>query len=158
MSTKVCFLGNGETCKTSYLNYLTQGTYPRVHRYTPTLGVEVVPVAGTPYVIWDIAGQERYGGMHDGYYIGSNRVIFFADASNNETVDALEKWLRDYKRVCDQSVSDDMAILLTKCDMAVEEVVHRCKDFAKQHKIRCFQISLVDDTRFRVPSLTQIFA
>ena len=39
--------------------------------YTPTLGVEVHPIAhrGVVFNFWDLAGDERYEGLRDGYII-----------------------------------------------------------------------------------------
>ena len=44
-------------------------------KYIPTLGVEVRPLRFStnfgPIVfnVWDTAGQEKFGGLRDGYYI-----------------------------------------------------------------------------------------
>ena len=44
-------------------------------KYIPTLGVEVRPLRfATNFVpivfnVWDTAGQEKFGGLRDGYYI-----------------------------------------------------------------------------------------
>jgi GTP-binding nuclear protein Ran len=153
---KVCFVGSGDSGKTCYRRYLTLGRRVDVDTepYVPTLGVEVDRT--NYYVIWDTAGQDKYGGLRDGYFIGSKRVVFFVDASSKSSVRALPNLFRDYRRVCDQSVTDDMAILVTKCDIAEEDVVAHCKRFANKQNIRVFEISLLDTPTYP-PTLEEIF-
>ena len=53
--------------------YICAGEFEK--KYIPTLGVEVRPLRFStnfgPIVfnVWDTAGQEKFGGLRDGYYI-----------------------------------------------------------------------------------------
>lgn len=63
------------------IRVITLGPFPSHACYlvTPaTLGVEVHPLmfhtnrGAIKYNVWDTAGQEKFGGLRDGYYIQGN--------------------------------------------------------------------------------------
>jgi small GTP-binding protein len=67
--------------------------------YNPTLGVEVHPVviSNTTFNVWDCAGQERFGGLRDGYYLmGDAAIIMFDNMASFES--AKGKWTLDIRR------------------------------------------------------------
>lgn len=105
---KCVVVGNGNTGKTNYVMKLLSDsikghTFPSCdygEEYVATLGVEVHPVEHKDYVInfWDCAGQERYGGLRDGYYImGDMAIVMFCDADSFASV---AKWRQDLHRAC----------------------------------------------------------
>lgn len=74
---KVMFIGNAKTRKTSIARMLLSTNYDK---YIPTLGVEVSVyrgVSGITYNLWDCAGQHRYCGLREGYYVKANIIILF---------------------------------------------------------------------------------
>lgn len=74
---KVVLVGDGGVGKTTYVRRLSpykgqrQTLAPFEPKYVATLGVEVHPVdyAGVRLNMWDTAGQEKFGGLRDGYYV-----------------------------------------------------------------------------------------
>ena len=72
-----------------------------------TLGVEVHPLRFTtnygPLVfnVWDTAGQEKFGGLRDGYYIQGQCAILMFDVSSRVTYKNVPNWHRDLVRVCE---------------------------------------------------------
>lgn len=59
-------------------------------KYVATLGVEVHPLlfhtnrGPIKFNVWDTAGQEKFGGLRDGYYIkGSQKIFFFKKQKEN---------------------------------------------------------------------------
>ncbi|MEX0596090.1 MAG: ADP-ribosylation factor-like protein [Candidatus Paceibacterota bacterium] len=71
--------------------------------YNPTLGVEVHPVivSNTTFNIWDCAGQERFGGLRDGYYImGDAAIIMFDNMESFRS--AKGKWTLDMRRTLER--------------------------------------------------------
>ena len=72
-----------------------------------TLGVEVHPLTfntnfGTIcFNVWDTAGQEKFGGLRDGYYIQGQCGIIMFDVTSRITYKNVPNWHRDLKRVCE---------------------------------------------------------
>ena len=81
----------------------------RVLTFTPpaTLGVEVHPLSfstnfGTIcFNVWDTAGQEKFGGLRDGYYIQGQCGIIMFDVTSRITYKNVPNWHRDLERVCE---------------------------------------------------------
>ena len=49
--------------------------------------------------VWDTAGDQRFTGLADGYYINADAAIFFVD-NTAESRAQLKRWHRDFRRVC----------------------------------------------------------
>jgi GTPase SAR1 family protein len=52
--------------------------------YLPTVGSDVFRVSteGRNLTVWDTAGQETYGYLHEGYYRGSDAVVVVSKRPN----------------------------------------------------------------------------
>lgn len=102
---KVILVGDGGSGKTSYLNRLVAGRLFEP-RYIPTLGTDLTPMAvmtnhGT-YVfnIWDIAGQEKYGGtLREKYYENADGMLVFFDVSSNLAHKNAKQWENNVKTI-----------------------------------------------------------
>ena len=76
-------------------------------RLAATLGVEVHPLSfstnfGTIcFNVWDTAGQEKFGGLRDGYYIQGQCGIIMFDVTSRITYKNVPNWHRDLERVCE---------------------------------------------------------
>ena len=72
-----------------------------------TLGVEVHPLAFTTnlgpitFNVWDTAGQEKFGGLRDGYYIQGQCAIIIFDVTSRITYKNVPTWHKDLVRVCE---------------------------------------------------------
>ena len=51
--------------------------------------------------VWDTAGQEKFGGLRDGYYIAANAAIIMFDVTSRITYRSVPIWHRDVTRVCE---------------------------------------------------------
>ena len=75
--------------------------------YTATLGVEVHPLVfytnkgPIRFNVWDTAGQEKFGGLRDGYYIQGQCAIIMFDVTSRVTYKNVPNWHRDLVRVCE---------------------------------------------------------
>jgi GTP-binding nuclear protein Ran len=82
---------------------------PRLICYlsTATLGVEVHPLkfhtnfGDLTFNVWDTAGQEKFGGLRDGYYIQGQCGIIMFDVTSRITYKNVPNWHRDLERVCE---------------------------------------------------------
>ena len=50
---------------------------------------------------WDTAGQEKFGGLRDGYYIKGQCAIIMFDLTSRVTYKNVPNWHRDLVRVCE---------------------------------------------------------
>ena len=50
---------------------------------------------------WDTAGQEKFGGLRDGYYIQGQCAIIMFDVTSRVTYKNVPSWHRDLVRVCE---------------------------------------------------------
>lgn len=82
-STKVIFVGQPRTGKTRTVEQLlndSQETSKNTHIYTPTESVHISRYKnknGKEFIIWDTAGDRRYEGLGEAYYIGAEICITF---------------------------------------------------------------------------------
>ena len=51
--------------------------------------------------VWDTAGQEKFGGLRDGYYIQGQCGIIMFDVTSRVTYKNVPNWHRDLVRVCE---------------------------------------------------------
>jgi len=83
---KIVLIGDGGVGKTAYVKRLRTGEFEK--RYIPTMGVEVHPFTyktnryNRTFNFWDCAGQEKYGGLQEGYWLGANGFIVMFDVTN----------------------------------------------------------------------------
>ncbi|CAG9817057.1 unnamed protein product [Phaedon cochleariae] len=106
MPTFKCVLvGDGGTGKTTFVKRHMTGEFEK--RYVATLGVEVHPLVfhtnrgAIRFNVWDTAGQEKFGGLRDGYYIQGQCAIIMFDVTSRVTYKNVPNWHRDLVRVCE---------------------------------------------------------
>ncbi|KPP62622.1 hypothetical protein Z043_119182 [Scleropages formosus] len=81
--------------------------FPPVRLGAATLGVEVHPLVfhtnrgAIKFNVWDTAGQEKFGGLRDGYYIQAQCAIIMFDVTSRVTYKNVPNWHRDLVRVCE---------------------------------------------------------
>ena len=94
--------------------------------YPETLGVEVHPLVFytnrgvIQFNCWDTAGQEKFGGLRDGYYRQSQGAILMFDVTSQVTYNNVTRWHGDLVRVC-----GDIPIVL--CGNKVDVRGHQVK-------------------------------
>lgn len=102
---KCVLVGDGGTGKTTFVKRHMTGEFEK--RYVATLGVEVHPLVfhtnrgAIRFNVWDTAGQEKFGGLRDGYYIQGQCAIIMFDVTSRVTYKNVPNWHRDLVRVCE---------------------------------------------------------
>lgn len=87
--------------------FVTPAIFTFLMQSVATLGVEVHPLSfstnfGTIcFNVWDTAGQEKFGGLRDGYYIQGQCGIIMFDVTSRITYKNVPNWHRDLERVCE---------------------------------------------------------
>ena len=108
---KLVIVGDGGVGKTAFTLRILGHEFQS--KYIATLGVEVHPVLVnnqsqnetgrwvsdvTRLNVWDTAGQEKFGGLRDGYYIQAQCGIVMFDLSSRLSLKNAEFWVRDLSK------------------------------------------------------------
>ena len=102
---KLILVGDGGVGKTTFVKRHLTGEFEK--KYVATLGVEVHPLefhtnrGKLKFNVWDTAGQEKFGGLRDGYYIQGQCAIIMFDVTSRITYKSVPNWHRDLTRVCE---------------------------------------------------------
>lgn len=152
---KLILVGDGGVGKTTFVKRHLSGEFEK--RYIATLGVEVHPLTfftnlgQVIYDCWDTAGQEKFGGLRDGYYINGQAAIIMFDVTSRVSYKNVPIWHRDLTRVC-----DDIPIVLcgNKVDVKDRKVTPKQISFQrKKANIQYYDISAKSNYNFEKPFL-----
>jgi len=151
---KLVLVGDGGTGKTTFVKRHLTGEFEK--KYIATLGVEVHPLDfftnfGTiRFNVWDTAGQEKFGGLRDGYYIQGQCGIIMFDVTAKITYRSVPNWHRDLERVC-----ENIPIVLcgNKVDVKERKVKVGQITFHRKKNLQYFEISAKSNYNFEKPFL-----
>jgi GTP-binding nuclear protein Ran len=162
---KLVLVGDGGTGKTTFVKRHLTGEFEKKYIGTPlpslftvlaTLGVEVHPLTFHtnfgPIVFntWDTAGQEKFGGLRDGYYIQGQCAIIMFDVTSRITYKNVPNWHRDLVRVC-----ENIPIVLcgNKVDIKERKVKAKSITFHRKKNLQYYDISAKSNYNFEKPFL-----
>jgi len=151
---KLILIGDGGTGKTTFVKRHLTGEFEK--KYIPTLGVEVHPLTFHtncgPIIFncWDTAGQEKFGGLRDGYYIQGQAAIILFDVTSRMTYKNVPNWHRDVVRVC-----ENIPIVLcgNKVDLKDRKVKAKQITFHRKRNLQYYDISAKSNYNFEKPFL-----
>ena len=151
---KLVIVGDGGTGKTAFVKRHISGEFEK--KYIPTIGVEVHPMkfytncGEIQFNVWDTAGQEKYGGLRDGYYIQAQCGIIMFDVTARETYKNVQVWHRDLTRVCENI---PICLVGNKCDLKDRKVKPRQITFHRKKNLQYYDISAKSNYNFEKPFL-----
>jgi len=151
---KLILVGDGGTGKTTFEKRHLTGKFEK--KYIATLGVEVHPLTfhtnrgPIRFNCWDTAGQEKFGGLRDGYYIQGQAAIIMFDVTSRTTYKNVPNWHRDLVRVC-----ENIPIVLcgNKVDVKDRKVKPKQITFHRKKNLQYYDISAKSNYNFEKPYL-----
>ena len=156
-SFKIVLIGDKNTGKTAYTKKLVNNQYETT--YVPTLGVEVHPHyidtnKGQYEVhLWDTAGDDKFAGLRNGYYIQSHAAIAFYTKNSDHS--KTDKMIEKFKN---HNSDGKVVIVWTKQDEDDEkeyfEVMNCVSDgqnYLRRHKYAVDAISTMNGTNLNEP-------
>ncbi|KAK2072888.1 hypothetical protein P8C59_007215 [Phyllachora maydis] len=151
---KLVLVGDGGTGKTTFVKRHLTGEFEK--KYHATLGVEVHPLGFSTnfgqiqFDVWDTAGQEKFGGLRDGYYINGQCGIIMFDVTSRITYKNVPNWHRDLVRVC-----ENIPIVLcgNKVDVKERKVKAKTITFHRKKNLQYYDISAKSNYNFEKPFL-----
>ena len=100
--------------------------------------------------IWDTAGQEKLGGLREGYYIGSHAAILMFDVTARITYKNIPRWYKDISRICE---SIPIVLVGNKVDQKERIVKARQITFHRKRNLQYFDISAKSNFQYEKPFL-----
>merc|ERR1711959_185603 len=151
---KLMVVGDGGTGKTTFVKRHRTGEFEK--KYVPTVGVEVSPLEFTTdhgkicFNCWDTAGQEKFGGLRDGYYIHGECAIIMFDVTSRLTYKNVPTWHRDLCRVCEKI---PIVLCGNKVDVKNRQVKPKQVTFHRKKNLQYHEISAKSNYNFEKPFL-----
>lgn len=149
---KLVLVGDGGVGKTTFVKRHLTGEFEK--KYIATLGVEVHPMVfhtnhgPIRFNVWDTAGQEKLGGLRDGYYIGGHCGIIMFDVCSRITYQNVPKWYKDLVRVCENI---PIVLVGNKVDVKDRKVKAKQITFHRKKNLQYYDISAKSNYQFEKP-------
>ncbi len=138
---KICLIGAFAVGKTSLVERFVYNRFSR--EYLTTVGVRVSqklmpPVGRIPgkmvqyeFLIWDIAGIEKFDAMTLTYFRGSSGALAVTDVTRVETATLLDDMIKKFREVAPEAI---LVFAANKIDLTPsEECLTRLKELALQY-------------------------
>lgn len=151
---KLILVGDGGVGKTTFVKRHITGEFEK--KYVATLGVEVHPITfftnrgPIKFNVWDTAGQEKFGGLRDGYYIQGQCAIIMFDVTSRITYKNVPSWHRDLTRVCENI---PIVLVGNKVEIKDRKVKAKMITFHRKKNLQYYDISAKSNYNFEKPFL-----
>ena len=154
MNYKIVLFGDKGVGKTTFLKRHLTGEFSK--SYIATLGVDVIPLRFNtnygPLVfnVWDCAGDEKFKGLDDGYYINADGAILMFDQSSEVSPVSVGRLHNKFTRV-----SKGPVILCgSKYDTRNPESINEIGNLVRTLNLTYYDISSKSDYNYDKPFLT----
>lgn len=151
---KLVLVGDGGVGKTTFVKRHLTGEFEK--KYIATQGVEVNTITfftnhgAIKFHMWDTAGQEKLGGLREGYYVGAHCAIIMFDVTSRITYKNVPKWYKDLTRICE---SVPIVLVGNKVDVKDRKVKARQITFHRKRNLQYYDISAKSNYQFEKPFL-----
>ncbi|KAF0988217.1 hypothetical protein HZS_2699 [Henneguya salminicola] len=151
---KCVLIGDGSTGKTTFVKRHLTGEFEK--KYLATIGVEVHPISFDTscgrivFEVWDTAGQEKFGGLRDGYYIGGHCGIIMFDLTSRSTYKKVPLWDCNLQRVCGNI---PRVMVGNKADVKDRKVKAKNIIYHRKHNLQYYDVSAKSNYNFEKPFL-----
>lgn len=142
LTYKVVVVGDGSVGKTSLIRRFTEGKFEASR--IMTLGVDfqtkLVKLKNqtVKLSIWDIAGQDKFGGFRETFYAGAQTAALVYDVSSPVSFLNLQHWQQDLRR----TVPDcPLVVIANKSDLPGTVPVDEAQSWAKSENMPFLQTS-----------------
>merc|ERR1712086_434854 len=145
---KCLLVGDGGVGKTTFVKRHLTGEFEK--KYVATIGVEVHAMPFDTnrgrliFNVWDTAGQEKFGGLRDGYYIQGQCAIIMFDVTSRISYKNVGVWFRDLVRVC-----ENIPIVLVGNKVEVKQI-----NFHRKKNPNYYDISAKSNFNYEKPFLS----
>merc|ERR1711871_1547339 len=152
---KCLLVGDGGVGKTTFVKRHVTGEFEK--KYVATIGVEVHPLPFDTnrgricFNVWDTAGQEKFGGLRDGYYIQGQCAIIMFDVTSRISYKNVGIWYRDLVRVCE---SIPIVLVGNKVDVKERTVKVKQINFHRKKNLNYYDISAKSNFNYEKPFLS----
>merc|ERR1711881_652359 len=151
---KCLLVGDGGVGKTTFVKRHVTGEFEK--SYVATIGCEVHPLpfdtnrGPIRFNVWDTAGQEKFGGLRDGYYIQGQCAIIMFDVTSRVTYKNVPNWHRDLVRVCENV---PICLVGNKVDVKDRKVKAKTITFHRKKNLQYYDVSAKSNYNFEKPFL-----
>ena len=153
MANKLVLVGASGTGKTTWWKRVLTGDFENL--YVPTLGVEVRHVgpelgyAPIQIDIWDTAGDQRYRGLGDGYWIGGRAFAVFCDVKRLSSFAAAHSLFKEIRAALPTAPTLHVA---NKVDQSSRKVTaEMLKDYEDKMGVKTIEMSTKSNLNFDEP-------
>jgi len=129
---KVVIAGDGNVGKTSLIRRYCEGKFEQSR--VATIGVDFqtklvdLEDRRVKLSIWDMAGQDRFQVMREGFYRGSLAVALVYDLTEPESLDHLNRWQAEIQQVVP---AVPLIVVGNKLDLATEAAAYQGQQWAR---------------------------
>ncbi|EGR27957.1 ras oncogene family protein, putative [Ichthyophthirius multifiliis] len=151
---KLVLVGDGGVGKTTFVKRHQTGEFEK--RYVATQGVNVSNLilntnhGPIKFNLWDTAGQEKLGGLREGYYIGAHAAIIMFDVTSRITYKNVPKWHKDLTRICENI---PIVLVGNKVDSKDRKVKARQITFHRRRSLQYYDVSAKSNYQYEKPFL-----
>merc|ERR1712232_471696 len=125
-------------------------------KYLPTMGACIGEVkfdtteGPIVFKVWDTAGQDKFSGLGDGYYVNSNCAIVMFDVSSRITYQNVPRWFQSLERACGKVPA---VLVGNKVDLPAREVAANKISYHRSRGIQYYDLSVKTQSNFERPFL-----
>jgi GTP-binding nuclear protein Ran len=151
---KLVLVGDGGTGKTTFVKRHMTGEFTK--KYVATIGAEIYSLPFSTnygdiiFNVWDTAGQEKFGGLRDTYYIAADCAIIMFDVTARITYKNVPNWHRDLTNVCKNI---PICLCGNKVDLKDRKVKASTITFRHKKDIIYYDISAKSNYNYDLPFL-----